>query len=55
MTSKSEVKPNGWLKLLCMMGVKRIVGEMELGKIAPEPTGGSIELGVYRGAHSNLL
>ena len=27
-------------------GSKRVVGEMELGKIAPEPTGGSEELGI---------
>ena len=31
-------------------GNKLVKGEMELGKLAPEPTGGSQELGVYRGA-----
>ena len=31
-------------------GNKLVKGEMELGKLAPEPTGGSAELGVYRGA-----
>ena len=36
-------------------GNKIIVGEMELGKIAPEPTGGSTELGVYRGAFKSSL
>ena len=36
-------------------GNKRIVGEMELGKIAPEPTGGSEELSVYRGAFKSSV
>ncbi len=36
-------------------GSKRVVGEMELGKIAPEPTGGSKELGLYRGAFKSSV
>ena len=36
-------------------GSKVVVGEMELGKIAPEPTGGSEELGVYRGAFKSSV
>ena len=36
-------------------GNKVIVGEMELGKVAPEPTGGSESLGVYRGAFKSSI
>ena len=36
-------------------GSKVIKGEMELGKFAPEPTGGSEELGVYRGAFKSSI
>jgi hypothetical protein len=36
-------------------GNKIVKGEMELGKIAPEPTGGSTELSVYRGAFKSSL
>ena len=36
-------------------GTKIIKGEMELGKIAPEPTGGSEDLGVYRGAFKSSV
>ena len=36
-------------------GSKVVVGEMELGKIAPEPTGGSEELGIYRGAFKSSV
>jgi hypothetical protein len=36
-------------------GNKLIKGEMELGKLAPEPTGGSPELGVYRGAFKSSV
>ena len=36
-------------------GNKIIVGEMELGKVAPEPTGGTPELGVYRGAFKSSI
>ena len=36
-------------------GNKVIKGELELGKIAPEPTGGSAELGVYRGAFKSSI
>ena len=32
-----------------------IKGEMELGKIAPEPTGGTEDLGVYRGAFKSSV
>ena len=36
-------------------GNKVIVGELELGKVAPEPTGGSEELAVYRGAFKSSV
>ncbi len=36
-------------------GSKIVVGEIHLGKIAPEPTGGSEELGVYRGAFKSSI
>ena len=36
-------------------GSKIVVGTMELGKIAPEPTGGSSELGTYRGAFKSSV
>ena len=39
-----------WLaEVVVYDGSKLVKGEMELGKLAPEPTGGSTELGVYRG------
>ncbi|WP_428326545.1 peptidase [Nitrosopumilus sp.] len=45
-----------WLaEVVVYDGNKVIVGEMELGKIAPEPTGGSEELGVYRGAFKSSV
>ena len=51
--SGSETK---WLaEVVVYDGNKRIVGEMELGKIAPEPTGGSEDLGVYRGAFKSSV
>ncbi len=49
----SETK---WLaEVVVYDGRKVIVGEMELGKIAPEPTGGTPELGVYRGAFKSSI
>jgi hypothetical protein len=36
-------------------GSKIVKGEMELGKVAPEPTGGSEELSVYRGAFKSSI
>ena len=49
----SETK---WLaEVLVYDGSKTIVGSMELGKIAPEPTGGSPELGIYRGAFKSSI
>ena len=36
-------------------GNKRVVGELLLGKIAAEPTGGSEELGLYRGAFKSSV
>ncbi len=46
--SGSETK---WLaEAVVYDGSKVVVGEIELGKIAPEPTGGSEALGVYRGS-----
>ena len=45
-----------WLAEVAVFdGNRIIVGEMELGKIAPEPTGGSIELGKYRGAFKSSI
>ena len=49
----SETK---WLaEVVVYDGNKVIVGEMELGKIAPEPTGGTPDLGVYRGAFKSSI
>ena len=49
----SETK---WLTEVAVFdGNKIIVGEIELGKVAPEPTGGSKELGVYRGAFKSSV
>ena len=49
----SETK---WLaEVVVYDGNQVIVGEMELGKIAPEPTGGTPELGVYRGAFKSSI
>jgi len=36
-------------------GNKIVKGELELGKVAPEPTGGSTELSVYRGAFKSSI
>ncbi|MCV0391728.1 MAG: peptidase [Nitrosopumilus sp.] len=45
-----------WLaEVVVYDGNKIIKGEMELGKIAPEPTGGSSELGIYRGAFKSSV
>ena len=45
-----------WLaEVVVYDGNKIIKGEMELGKIAPEPTGGSEELGLYRGAFKSSV
>ena len=45
-----------WLAEVVVYDGKKIIkGEMELGKIAPEPTGGSEELGVYRGAFKSSV
>ena len=49
----SETK---WLaEVVVYDGSKVIVGELELGKVAPEPTGGSPELGPYRGAFKSSI
>ncbi|MFQ5440793.1 MAG: peptidase, partial [Nitrosopumilaceae archaeon] len=49
----SEAK---WLaEVVVYDGSKLIKGEMELGKLAPEPTGGSTDLGVYRGAFKSSV
>ncbi|RNJ79716.1 MAG: peptidase [Nitrosopumilus sp. H8] len=51
--SGSETK---WLaEAVVYDGNKVVKGEIELGKIAPEPTGGSSELGVYRGAFKSSV
>ena len=45
-----------WLaEVVVYDGNKIIVGEIELGKIAPEPTGGTENLGVYRGAFKSSI
>jgi len=49
----SETK---WLAEVVVYDGKKIIkGEMELGKIAPEPTGGTENLGVYRGAFKSSI
>ena len=51
--SGSETK---WLAETVVYDGNRVVaGEMELGKIAPEPTGGTPELGTYRGAFKSSV
>ena len=51
--SGSETK---WLaEVVVYDGNKRIVGEIELGKIAPEPTGGTENLSVYRSAFKSSI
>ena len=50
---ESETK---WLvETVVYDGSKTVVGTMELGKLAPEPTGGSKELGLYRGAFKSSI
>ncbi len=45
-----------WLgEVVVWDGSKILKGEMELGKLAPEPTGGTEELGVYRGAFKSSV
>ena len=45
-----------WLaEVVVYDGSKLVVGEIELGKLAPEPTGGTAELGVYRGAFKSSI
>ena len=49
----SETK---WLaEVVVYDGAKIIKGEMELGKVTPEPTGGSEELGIYRGVFKSSI
>ncbi len=52
-TDGSEDK---WLaEVVVYDGNKLIKGQMELGKLAPEPTGGTSDLGVYRGSFKSSL
>ena len=52
-TDGSEEK---WLaEVVVYDGNKLLKGQMELGKLAPEPTGGTSDLGVYRGAFKSSL
>ena len=45
-----------WLsEVVVYDGNKVVKGEMEMGKIAPEPTGGTESLGVYRGAFKSSI
>jgi len=54
--SKQVGSEDKWLaEVVVYDGNKIIKGEMELGKLAPEPTGGSPELGVYRGAFKSSI
>lgn len=47
---------NKWLvQAVVYDGNKIVKGNMELGKIAPEPSGGSKELSVYRGAFKSSI
>jgi hypothetical protein len=53
---KQDGSESKWLtEVVVYDGSKIIKGEMELGKLAPEPTGGSSELGVYRGAFKSSI
>ena len=53
---KQDGSETKWLaEVVVWDGNKIIKGEMELGKLAPEPTGGSEELGVYRGAFKSSI
>jgi hypothetical protein len=52
-TSGTEEK---WLtEVVVYDGNKVVKGEMDLGKLAPEPSGGSDSLGVYRGAFKSSI
>ncbi len=42
-------------EVLVYDGNKKIRGEMDLGKLAPEPSGGSADLSVYRGAFKSSI
>ena len=45
-----------WLaEVVVYDGNKVVKGEMELGKLAPEPTGGTADLSVYRGAFKTSI
>jgi hypothetical protein len=45
-----------WLaQVVAYDGNKIVKGNMELGMIAPEPSGGSSEIGVYRGAFKTSI
>ncbi|MGI9567818.1 MAG: peptidase [Nitrosopumilus sp.] len=45
-----------WLaEVVVYDGNKTIKGELELGKVAPEPTGGTENLGIYRGAFKSSI
>ncbi|MCY3976235.1 MAG: peptidase [Thaumarchaeota archaeon] len=43
------------LEVVVLDGNKIIKGDMEIGKIAPEPTGGSDNLSIYRDAYKSTL
>ena len=54
--SKQVGSEDKWLaEVVVYDGNKIIKGEMELGKLAPEPTGGSEDLGLYRGAFKSSI
>lgn len=47
---------NKWVaEVVIYDGNKIVTGELELGKVAPEPTGGSVDLSKYRGAFKSSI
>ncbi len=53
--TKSGTEEKWLTEVVVYDGNKIVKGEMELGKLAPEPSGGSDSLGVYRGAFKSSL
>ena len=52
---KDQTEEKWLVEAVVYDGSKIILGTMELGKLAPEPTGGSGELGPYRGAFKSSI
>ena len=53
--TKSGTEEKWLTEVVVYDGNKVIKGEMELGKLAPEPSGGSTDLTVYRGAFKSSI